>query len=133
MWPTSAGQLAPGTPPSKGGPSKRRAHSPPAPARTGELTADYARPLTARIMSDLIGVAPADEQCVIAGSSAMADLLWSFQQPADKRRNAQAVVDLWNLCTGLVSQRRGRLHDDLTSAWIAYRDEQGIPLRNATT
>ncbi|MFF4590711.1 cytochrome P450 [Streptomyces sp. NPDC001388] len=128
VWPTSTGQLAPWQTTVE----KRAldmAHALAArPGRTGELTADYARPLTARIMSEIIGVAPADEQCVIDGSSAMADLLWSFQPPAAQQRCSQAVVDLWNLCTDLVARRRDRPQDDLTSAWIAYRDEQGVAL-----
>lgn len=94
VWPTSTGQLAPWhTTVEKR--ALEMAHALAArPGHTGELTADYARPLTARIMSEIIGIAPADEQCVIDGSSAMADLLWSFQPPTEQQRCSQAVVDL---------------------------------------
>lgn len=131
VWPTSATQLAPW----RSHIEKRALQAAQAlaarPDRTGELTAHYARPLTARIMSDLIGIAPEDEQCVIAGSSGMADLLWSFQPSADQQRCAQAVVDLWNLCTGLVAQRRSEPQDDLTTTWISYRDDVGAALTDA--
>ncbi|MFE2247036.1 cytochrome P450 [Streptomyces lavendulae] len=131
VWPTSAGQLAP----FQGAVEKRALEAAHALAardgRTGELTAHYARPLASRIMSDLIGIAPGDERCVIDGSSGMADLLWSFQSPSDQQRCSRAVVDLWKLCTDLVAQRRSRPRDDLTTAWIAYRDQAGVPLTDA--
>ncbi|MEU8512898.1 cytochrome P450 [Kitasatospora sp. NPDC048722] len=131
VWPTSASQLAPWHAHIEKRALQTAETFAARPTRTGELGADYARPLTSRIMSDLIGIAPEDEQCVITGSSGMADLLWSFQQPADQQRCAQSVVDLWNLCTRLVAQRRNDPQDDLTTAWIAHRDEHGLPLTDA--
>ncbi|GGP86443.1 cytochrome P450 [Streptomyces melanogenes] len=131
VWPTSAIQLAPW----HSHVEQRALHAAQAlaarPDRVGELTAHYARPLTARIMSDLIGIAPEDELCVISGSSGMADLLWSFQSAADQQRCAQSVVDLWKLCTRLVAERRGQPQDDLTTRWISYRDDAGVPLTDA--
>lgn len=131
VWPTSASQLAPWHAHIEKRALRAAETFAARPSRTGELTADYARPLTSRVMSDLIGVLPEDEQCVITGSSGMADLLWSFQQPADQQRCAQAVADLWNLCTRLVTRRRSDPQDDLTTAWTAHRDEQGTPLTDA--
>ncbi|WP_406185893.1 methyltransferase domain-containing protein [Streptomyces sp. NBC_01006] len=41
------------------------------------------------------------------------------------------IVDLWQLCADLVAQRRSRPQDDLTTAWIAYRHQEGVPLTDA--
>ncbi|MGW2749072.1 cytochrome P450 [Streptomyces sp. NPDC001450] len=131
VWPTSASQLAPW----HATVEKRALEAADALAarreRTAELTAHYATGLTSRIMSDLIGIDLAQEQCVLNGSRGMADLLWSFQPPSAQQRCSQAVVDLWNLCTRLVAQRREQPEEDLTSAWIAYRDRDGAPLTDA--
>ncbi|RKN60790.1 cytochrome P450 [Streptomyces klenkii] len=131
VWPTSALQLAPWhTHIEKRAQEAAKAFAA-RPTRSGELTADFARPLTARIMSDLIGVAPDNEPCVIDGSAGMADLLWSFQPPAEQQRCAQAVLDLWNHCSHLVGRRRSEPRDDLTTAWIDHRDEHGAALTDA--
>ncbi|WP_405163203.1 cytochrome P450 [Nocardia sp. NBC_01499] len=131
VWPTSATRLAPWQPRIESRAREAAEAFAARPDRFGELFADYVQPLTMRVMSDLIGVTPHEEQCVIDGSSGMSDLLWSFQQPIDQRRCAQAVVEQWKLCTDLVSRYRADPQANLTTAWTTYRDADGTPLTDA--
>ncbi|MDH6133394.1 cytochrome P450 [Kitasatospora sp. MAA4] len=133
VWPTSASQLAPWHAHIEKRATEAATALAEQPSRRAELHRDFVHPLTSRIMADLIGVDPEDEQIVTAGSAAMADLLWAFQQPADQQPSAHALADLWAYCVDLVAQRRSEPRDDLTTAWLDHRDPHGTPLTDAET
>ncbi|MGW6745009.1 cytochrome P450 family protein [Streptomyces sp. NPDC055025] len=82
-----------------------------------DLRADFAHPLPMGVISELFGLLP-DERLELSRN---ATLIVSTATPADMA--ATAIADTRALLTALVTRKRARPADDLTSHLIAARDD----------
>lgn len=125
IWPTTAGQLRPWHAQIQTRAAQAAEAFAARPGHTGDLEADYAQPLAAQIMGDIIGVPDDGLACVSTGSSAMSDLLWGRLEPAAQHHAAEQVEHLWHYCLHLIDQHRQHPQDDLITAWLNYQDPGG--------
>lgn len=92
------------------------------PAGRADLIADFALPLPVTVISELLGV-PAEDR---SGFQKWTDAMIG-QNPDhfDKSAMDGAWRKMWAYLEGLLADKRARPADDLLSALIAARDEQG--------
>ncbi|WP_435240720.1 cytochrome P450 family protein [Streptomyces cucumeris] len=85
-----------------------------------DLIADYAGPLPIAVICDLLGVPHRDRQDFLAWSDAL--LTPDPQRPEQAK---EAIGSMLRFYTGLIAAKRAEPGDDLLSALIAARDEEG--------
>lgn len=91
-----------------------------APHGRADLIASYAAPLPITVICDLLGVAPEDRRDFRAWTDALV-----APDPAEPSRAKEAVGGLLASFTQLIARKRAEPADDLLSALIAVRDEEG--------
>ena len=88
------------------------------PDRSGDLIATYAAPLSSIVLCDLLGV-PED------GRTELRFWITALLEVGDPDGLKEAVGALSGYLLELIATKRGRRGDDLLSALVAARDEQG--------
>jgi len=92
------------------------------PAGRADLVADFALPLPVTVISELLGVPGEDRE----GFQEWTDIMLA-QHPdhPDKEVMDDAWRKMWSYLEGLLADKRSRPGDDLLSALISARDEEG--------
>jgi cytochrome P450 len=92
------------------------------PAGRADLVADLALPLPVTVISELLGVPPEDRHGFQEWTNVM--LAQRLDRP-DKEAMDSAWHKMWTYLENLISDKRARPADDMLSALIAARDDEG--------
>ncbi|MFI0743176.1 hypothetical protein ACH4PU_34640 [Streptomyces sp. NPDC021100] len=98
------------------------------PSRTGDLVADYARPLCLAVLGRLAGVADAHHPAVAAQAAAMTVLVADRLTPARQAEAAHALGELWAFCRSLAHDARHLDLDGLLPTLLGHRPAGGAAL-----
>lgn len=94
-----------------------------APRRRMDAIHDFAYPLPASVIADMIGVPHEDQDRFKAWSDDIAAFVGSFSiDPATLRRGQAGLVAMRDYFRGLIAERRRAPRDDLLTAFIQARD-----------
>jgi cytochrome P450 len=91
------------------------------PAGRADLVAGLALPLPVTVISELLGVPAADR----AGFQQWTDVMLAQGEHFDREEVDGAWRTMWSYLEGLISGKRSRPGDDLLSALITARDDEG--------
>ena len=95
------------------------------PRRSLELLSQFAYPLPARVICELLGVPPEDHRLIIRHAPALALALdpGPMRTPAAVQAADRAVAELNEYLGGLIESRRRQSEDDLLSALVAAESD----------